>query len=79
MSVADSSISTDIFERRHRRIEDTLLNLDVLMIYKCQLTVVDQRCFLRVGIWREKSSSIDALETIRRQIDRVRAFMPMSL
>ena len=68
MGIVDSSVSTDILERRHRRVEEPLLDLDVLTIYKRQPAAVDQRSVLRVGVWRERSSSVDALEIVRRQL-----------
>ena len=79
MSVVNSSVSIDILERRHRRVEAPLTDLDVLTIYECQPVVVDWRSVLLAGVWHERSNSVDALETVRRhflQSDRVRAFMP---
>ena len=75
MSIVDSGVST---ERRNCRVEEPLLDPGVLMMYKCQPAVVDQRSVLRVGVWRERPSN-DALEAIRRHFllsARVRASMP---
>ena len=75
MSSVNSSVSTDILERRHHHVEKPLLDFYVLTIY--YNAVVNQRSVLRVGVWREMSSSVNALETIWRhffQSDRARAF-----